>query len=653
MISTFRTSDFQISGSAISSHKNIQFSQPMTVHASKWYKIAAEKGLPNGMYELGMCYRWGEGGEYAEGEKAVHWFREAARGGHKEAQKLIDQFDSDSGMEMLSLSALHGAGGEFCYWYRSKMLVEGYYQQADEGNAEAQYELGRQLVPGTAYSAFKRDTKKAIKYYEMAAENGVIDAMFNLSNLYKEGNIGLEPDLVLSFEWMKKCMQAGDVEAKFEVGKRLIEGVGTDVNIVLGRKYVNEAADCGERRAIKYQKNHFEKAMDDYDGVIDILNNAEENESNCITENSDLGLEENNGISTQMILNVSSEEKQFETRQRPEEEMGTDINVEIGKMSVNGAVDRVVSEGVEYQEGDFENTCDDYEDLNDIPDDIQEAGSSNFDLEEINVSYAQMALNIAADEKLSLDKRICMVKELYDNVQNDYFLYAKRRDEFILYRLFELKFFNIEGRIGEKIDSGKFCGYTNESEKYREEIYEKEKQCFNKEKAEEIFNRGFEYYHADEFNKASLSFKESAVMGNANGALLCGDIMVKDSKSEIEGLEGTFWLWKSVLMGNPEGMVSLGAEYYKGDIVYKSKVRALYCFAYAASYYLKNGIHNVGILLSNGQVIPNQEDMGRLFLRAEADVDFSAMARKFIDNNAKVITELTQEELMKTEGGLW
>lgn len=37
-----------------------KFSKPMTVCASKWYKIAAEKGLPNGMYELGMCYRWGE-----------------------------------------------------------------------------------------------------------------------------------------------------------------------------------------------------------------------------------------------------------------------------------------------------------------------------------------------------------------------------------------------------------------------------------------------------------------------------------------------------------------------------------------------------------------------------------------------------------------
>lgn len=236
-----------------------EFSLPMTVYASKWYKIAAEKGHTDGMYELGMCYRWGDGGEYAEGEKALYWFREAAKYGHREAKEILEHFDTDSGAEVLSLSALHGVGGEYCYWYKSKMLVEGYYQQADEGNAEAQYELGRQLVPGIAYSAFKRDTKKAIKYYEMAAANGVIDAMFNLSNLYKDGNIGLEPDLVISFEWMKKCMEAGDVEARFEVGKRLIEGIGTEVNVELGKKYVNEAADNGQIRAVNYLKNNFER----------------------------------------------------------------------------------------------------------------------------------------------------------------------------------------------------------------------------------------------------------------------------------------------------------------------------------------------------------------------------------------------------------
>lgn len=584
-----------------------KFSKPMTVCASKWYKIAAEKGLPNGMYELGMCYRWGEGGEYAEGEKAMYWFREAAKRGHKEAQKLIDQFDSDSGIELFSLSALHGVGGEFCYWYKSKMLVKGYYEQADEGNAEVQYELGRQLVPGTAYSAFKRNTKEAIKYYEMAAENGVVDAMFNLSNLYMEGNIGLDPDLVLSFEWMKKCMQAGDLEAKFEVGKRLIEGKGTDVNMELGKKYVNEAADSGERRAVKYRENNLEKAIDDYESVTNISNNIEKEDSNNITEISDLGLQENR------------------------EENG----------GIQCACDN----------------CDDLGDILDYEEEDENNGSrienTDLNLEEINLLSVQMALNIAADEKLSFDKRICMIKELYDNIRNDYFIYAKRRDEFILYRLFELKFFSIAKRIGEKIESGKFCGYMSESEKYREEIYEKEKQCFNKEKAEEIFNKGLEFYHVNELNKAVLSFKESAVMGNADGALLCGDMLVKNSKSEIERFEGTFWLWKSALMGNPEGMVVLGTEYYKGDIVYKSKVRALYCYAYAASYYLKNGIHNVGILLSNGQVIPNQKDMGRIFLRAEADINSSAMARKFVDNNAKVIMELTQEELMKIEGGLW
>lgn len=231
-----------------------RFSEALSRNASKFYRISAEHGNEQGMYELGMCYRWGEGGEYAEGEKAMYWFKEAAKRGHREAKSLAEQFDTEEGIRMLSMSALHGAAGEYCYWYKSKMLVEGYYQKANDGDAECQYELGRQLTPGIAYGAFGRNTQEAVKYYEMASENGVIDAMYNLSNLYYEGNINLEPDSRRSFYWMKKCMDAGDMEAMFEVGKRLVEGDGTDADPEAGIKYIETAAENGLERAVKYRR---------------------------------------------------------------------------------------------------------------------------------------------------------------------------------------------------------------------------------------------------------------------------------------------------------------------------------------------------------------------------------------------------------------
>lgn len=230
-----------------------RFSEALSKNASKFYKISAEHGSAQGMYELGMCYRWGDGGEFAEGDKAMYWFKEAAACGQKEARKLAERFGTDEGIKFLSLSALHGVEGEYCYWYKSKFMVEGFYQKANEGDAECQYELGRQLTPGIAYGAFRRSTQEAIRYYEMASKNGVIDAMFNLSNLYREGNIDLEPNPTLSFLWMKKCMEAGDIEAMFEVGKRLVEGEGTEVNHELGIKYINEAAERGLKRAEKYR----------------------------------------------------------------------------------------------------------------------------------------------------------------------------------------------------------------------------------------------------------------------------------------------------------------------------------------------------------------------------------------------------------------
>ena len=60
MISTFRTSDFQISGSAISSHKNIQFSNNLSENAVRPFTVGRKNWLfcdtPNGAQASAIVY---------------------------------------------------------------------------------------------------------------------------------------------------------------------------------------------------------------------------------------------------------------------------------------------------------------------------------------------------------------------------------------------------------------------------------------------------------------------------------------------------------------------------------------------------------------------------------------------------------------------
>lgn len=235
-----------------------KFSPALSVFASKYFRIAAEKGNQDAMWELGLCYRWGTGGEFIDIDKALYWFEKAAALGHEKARSVIEQFDSPEDKMILENSAISGAEGFGTKWYNSKKMVDEYYRLAKEGDVEAQYELGRQLTPGIAYGAFKRNAKEAAKYYEMAAKQGMIDAMYNLANLYEDGDIQFDKDLEKAFYWRKKCADEGDEEACYMVGKMYYNGKGTEVDKEKGKEYMMKAAEEG-----------FEKAEDFLDDLTD------------------------------------------------------------------------------------------------------------------------------------------------------------------------------------------------------------------------------------------------------------------------------------------------------------------------------------------------------------------------------------------------
>lgn len=194
------------------------------IFAASFLEFAADLKHVDAMYNLGMCYRWGNGGVYADPDEALKWFRKAAENGHEKAQELVDRFDSEQGKFILLYSAMSGAEGEGTKWYKTKAGVDMYYERAQNGDAECQYELARQLANPARLGPFKYNIKEAIHWYTEAANNGMIDAMFNLGNIYRNGALGEPRDLALAKKWFQKCADAGDAEAQHLLTKTEIWG---------------------------------------------------------------------------------------------------------------------------------------------------------------------------------------------------------------------------------------------------------------------------------------------------------------------------------------------------------------------------------------------------------------------------------------------
>lgn len=214
-----------------------KFSKPLSVYAADFYLIAAILSKPEAQYELGLCYRWGTGGKYVDADRAIYWFKRAMENGVKEAGKIVEAYDSESGRNILRMSAISGKDGFGTKWYKDQQLVKEYYRKADEGDMEARYELARVLVPDEEYGAFKRSASKAAYYYELAAGQGSVDAAFNLANLYEYGALKFDVNLEKAFYWRKKCADMGDTEACHLVSKMFYEGKGTQKDEEMGRFY--------------------------------------------------------------------------------------------------------------------------------------------------------------------------------------------------------------------------------------------------------------------------------------------------------------------------------------------------------------------------------------------------------------------------------
>ncbi|HOW64614.1 MAG TPA: tetratricopeptide repeat-containing serine protease family protein [Candidatus Paceibacterota bacterium] len=116
---------------------------------------------------------------------------------------------------------------------------------AEQGEAEAQYDLGRKLLAGDGVAA---DPAKGADWIQKAAKQGLPKAQITLSGLYLKGE-GVEMDEVKAFDWMRRAAAQNDPEAQLHLGAMLRVGRGTPRDFTAASQWVRKSAEQGLAQA--------------------------------------------------------------------------------------------------------------------------------------------------------------------------------------------------------------------------------------------------------------------------------------------------------------------------------------------------------------------------------------------------------------------
>jgi TPR repeat protein len=162
--------------------------------ATRWYKIAADAGLPAGQFALGLTW-W----------NSHYWTGLALEGDYAEAVRLFD------------LAALRGYAPSYLYLGLASNLGLG----------------------------VERDYAKASEWYEKAAALGDTEAMYRRAEMVEQGQ-GTDADPVKALDLLKAAARLGSLEANKRLGEKYWRGEGVDKHPLNAVEYLKAAAGQGD-----------------------------------------------------------------------------------------------------------------------------------------------------------------------------------------------------------------------------------------------------------------------------------------------------------------------------------------------------------------------------------------------------------------------
>ncbi len=126
-----------------------------------------------------------------------------------------------------------------------KKAVEWYQKAADTGFAPAQFRIGSFFEKGIGV---ERSPQKAKEFYQLAAEQGNASAMHNLAVLFAMGAAG-PADNDSAAKWFVKAAELGVKDSQFNLGILAAKGLGVPQNLEESYKWFALAAKAGDKDA--------------------------------------------------------------------------------------------------------------------------------------------------------------------------------------------------------------------------------------------------------------------------------------------------------------------------------------------------------------------------------------------------------------------
>jgi TPR repeat protein/S1-C subfamily serine protease len=194
-------------------------------------RALANSGDASAQYRLGHAYY-----HRLDRAEAAKWYRMAA-----------DQGNADAEHELGSMYA-RGLGverdeAEAAKWYRK--ADESYRKAAGNGDAEAQTKLGDAYQYG--WIGLATNFAEAVNWYRKAAEQGNAVAQSRLGHAYWHGELGLATNFAEAVNWYRKAAEQGNANAQESLGLLHLDAVPEDR--AEGLKWLRKAAENGDEFA--------------------------------------------------------------------------------------------------------------------------------------------------------------------------------------------------------------------------------------------------------------------------------------------------------------------------------------------------------------------------------------------------------------------
>ena len=129
----------------------------------------------------------------------------------------------------------------------SMVNLEQLRQAAEDGDAEAQYNLGLMYAKGEGVA---EDDREAVKWTRLAAEQGLAAAQFNLGLMYDKGE-GVAEDDREAVKWYRLAAEQGLAAAQYNLASMYARGKGVPEDYVKAYAWLNLAAAQGDKKAVK------------------------------------------------------------------------------------------------------------------------------------------------------------------------------------------------------------------------------------------------------------------------------------------------------------------------------------------------------------------------------------------------------------------